>query len=138
MQIDDQRSFLMSSNRMGSTQRIPDAMTSRRKPSRPQVNKKIQAKELYRKQSQLLQRYPLMDETIRRIELFIHTFVYTQPSNRDLIEQVFEDDSRALKDFEQKLKRHLMIEVLRRVIQIDQLLEITRRDVQESAKQYFL
>lgn len=31
-----------------------------------------------------------------------------------------------------------MIEVLRRVIQIDQLLDVTRRDVQDAAKQYFL
>ena len=44
LQVDDQRSFLMSSNRLGSTPRIPDAMTSRRRPSRPQVNKEITAK----------------------------------------------------------------------------------------------
>ena len=42
-----------------------------------EITAKEQAKKLYRKQSQLLQKYPLLDETIRRIELFIHTFVYT-------------------------------------------------------------
>ena len=74
---------------------------------------------------------------MRKIETMTHAFVYMQASNKDLMEQVFEDDAKAIKGFELKLKRHLSIEVVRRVVQINDLLEVARRELQESAKQKF-